>query len=282
MSGNTSDGEASGQAGSLPSARQLTLYSAVYPDTDPNILAHLTTLDIKDALEIAKEGNAGPELQRAYELAVADSSNICPSGPGERLLDIRRRFTAKGIIRYSKADATFKKHQSYNERFLLYLYENRTDMIDPEFARSLDDVDANVDYSNLQSKHRKYKGKKTLSQRKIEFRAKALRIEISDALGEPPGSNRPTVNFSEMTKDIGVFLAYLTEVCRKEDGGLHKAVSYTGQRASLGFLYRRYDQTQPPTFQAALTEAMVGAKNLCTQAQQHDESHVKDGSRPLT
>ena len=109
-----------------------------------------------------------------------------------------------------------------------------------------------------------------------------MRAEIADTLGESPGSNRTTFNFAEQNTDIDLFLMYLTEMCRKEDGGLYKALSYTGQCTSLVFFQPQYNQTQPPIFQVALTEAMTGAKNLCKQAQQHGEGNIEDGNCPLT
>ena len=147
---------------------------------------------------------------------------------------------------------------------------------------ALDDVAAEIEYSIVENRHRRYKGKKTLEQRKVDFRARTLREEIKDALGVPPGNNRRTINFDELNKDHDIFLKYLTEVCRKEDGGLHRAVSYTSQRSSLTFLYRRYNETQPIEFSTGLSESMLGVKNLCAQAQQHGEGNIEDGDRALS
>ena len=108
-----------------------------------------------------------------------------------------------------------------------------------------------------------------------------LRSEIRDALGEPPGHNRCTVDFEKLNQNIDVFLEYITN-CRKADGALHRAVSYTGMRSSLGHLYRRYDLVQPTSVSLDLKEAMAGTKNLCAQAQQHGEGNIEDGVRPLS
>ena len=108
-----------------------------------------------------------------------------------------------------------------------------------------------------------------------------LRSEIRDALGDPPGHNRRTVDFEKLNENISVFLEYITS-CRKADGALHRAASYTGMRSSLGHLYRRYDLAQPPSVILDLKEAMAGTKNLCAQAQQHGEGNIEDGVRPLS
>ena len=270
-----------------PSIQQLALFEAVYPDTNSEALAQLTAHDVDEALHNARWGNAGPARRTACEVAIVDSSRSsdqCPSGPGERLKEIRLNFDPDGVLKLSKATSTFAKHQGYNERFILYLYKKRPDLLDPGFAQAMDDVDADIDYSTVKAGHRKYKrhGNKNLEQRKIEYREKMLRLEIKDALGEPPKSKRPTINFAEFCRNLEIFLTYITDECRKQDGGLHKAVTYTGQRSSLGFLFRRYSVPPPPSFQATLKESMEGAKRLCSQAQQHGEGNVEDGNRPLT
>ena len=104
----------------------------------------------------AKEGDAGPERQRAYELATANSHqpNTQSAGASERLKAIRNKFTTEGLRRNSKAEATFTKHSSYNERFILHLYDNKPEILHPEFARALDDVAAEIDYSTVENRHR--------------------------------------------------------------------------------------------------------------------------------
>jgi hypothetical protein len=73
-------------------------------------------------------------------------------------------FTPDGLLKHPKATSTFDKHQGYNERFILYLYKKSPELLDPGFARAMDDVDANIDYSTVEAGHRKYKRhEKTLS-----------------------------------------------------------------------------------------------------------------------
>jgi hypothetical protein len=151
-----------------PSVQQLALFEAVYPETNSEALAQLTAHDVEEALYNTKEGNSGPARRTAYEVAVADSSrscNQCPIAPGKRLKEIRLNFTPDGLLKHSKATSTFDKHQGYNERFILYLYKKSPELLDPGFARAMDDVDADIDYSTVEAGHRKYKryGKKTLS-----------------------------------------------------------------------------------------------------------------------
>jgi hypothetical protein len=52
----------------------------------------------------------------------------------------------------------------------------------------MDDVVANIDYSSIISKYDKYRkngGKKSLEERKKEYKICLLRDEVKDALGAP-------------------------------------------------------------------------------------------------
>ena len=158
----------------------------------------------------------------------------------------------------------------------------KADVICSNFARAMDDADARTDYSTAETKYRNYRGKQILDQPKEDHRHAMLQNKIKDALGEPPGFSHQTINFDELNKDLDIFLTYLTQECRKKGGGLHRAVSYTGMRSSLGFLYCQYNRTQTRAFAMDLSEDMSGIRNLCTQAQQHGKGNIKDGIRSLS
>ena len=111
-----------------PFAQRLALYSAVYPETDQWILSQLTVLDIDDMICQSKDGDAGPERQHVYELAIVQfpDRKFGAMDPGDRLKSTGEKFTAKGLQRLSKADGTLAKHSSYTESFILYLYLKKT------------------------------------------------------------------------------------------------------------------------------------------------------------
>jgi hypothetical protein len=147
---------------------------------------------------------------------------------GQRLADIRNNFNPENIRKSSKAKATFKKHQSNHERFIVYLFEKRPDLLHPEFRDSLQDTVTEIDYSDVQQRYRRYQrngGKKSLEQRKADYRIELLREHVADALGTP-GTNPPrqTVNLQLLEHDIDAFLKFITTV-RKPNNGLFKSNS---------------------------------------------------------
>ena len=75
----------------------------------------------------------------------------------------------------------------------------------------MDDTNAGIDYSTVETKYRKYRGKKTLDQCKEGHRHKMLRNKIKDVLGEPPGFSYQTINFDELNKNLDIFLTYFTQ-----------------------------------------------------------------------
>jgi hypothetical protein len=88
---------------------------------------------------------------------------------GQRLADIRNNFNPENIRKSSKAKATFKKHQSNHERFIVYLFEKRPDLLHPEFRDSLQDTVTEIDYSDVQQRYRRYQrnGGKTLTNTRL-------------------------------------------------------------------------------------------------------------------
>ena len=148
---------------SRPSAQQLALYDAVYPDDDHNAAADATAGDIEEALLEAREGgNAGPHCQAACERAVAERrAGSTSANPSDRLHAIRQKFTASGLRKNFKAPSTFNKHRSNNECFILYLYKKRPGILHPEFASAIDGVDATISFSVVYERDNRYKGKKS-------------------------------------------------------------------------------------------------------------------------
>jgi len=158
-------------------------------------------------------------------------------------------------------------------------------MLQEDFAHELDDINTEPDYTPIEQRHAKYvknKGKKSLEERKEEYRMGLLKDGISSALGEPGTTpNQRTVKFDALRDNYDVFVSYLCS-CRKEGGGLLKKTSYTGMRSSFTYLFRRYRELIPAEFTQDLRECMDGVKRMATEAGQHGEGNLFDGDRPLT
>ena len=272
--------------GQIPEAT-LQLFHAVYPE-HANESTPIPPDVIEEMLDHAKDGTAGPEKWGLYERHSrgAQPRSSMQSGPGARLQEVRQEFTAAGVLKASKAKATFTKHQSNNVRFIIYLYKHHQHMLHKEIIEPLDDVTTEVDYTSVEQQYRQYKkngGKKSLDQRKAEYLVGLMKAEICDALGDPGTTpNRPTINLDVFNENITIFIEYLTTECRNVDGGIQKETSYTGQRSSVTFLYRRYKAVQPVHFQADMKESLEGVKRLSSIANQHGEGNVFDGDRPLS
>jgi hypothetical protein len=86
------------------------------------------------------------------QVAAADAAET----PGQRLEHLRQNFNPQNVLRASKATSTFNKHKSNNERFILYLFENKPDLLHTELAEALQDIDAEIDYSRVVSSHRRF------------------------------------------------------------------------------------------------------------------------------
>ena len=107
-----------------------------------------------------------------------------------------------------------------------------------ELRRQLDDANAepDSDVERLVPIYVRRGGKKSLDERKEEFRQKLLKQVISDALG-PPGTTPPrqVIDFDAFTADVDIFVDYVIKI-RKDDGSLNKAGTYAGHRSSLSYL----------------------------------------------
>jgi hypothetical protein len=206
--------------------------------------------------------------------------------PGQRLAHLRQNFNPENVLRSSKAPATFNKHKSNQERFILFLYENNPELLHQELIEALDDVDAEIDYSTVVSSHRRFQrngGTKTIEERKAERRIKVLRDEIAEFLG-PPGlrAPRPTVKLLELESRMDVFLKFVTSIRKRGTDKLLKSGAYCSFRSSLTYLFRRYRHIPGQAFENDLTDAMEGIKRYVNEAIQAGEGNINEGDRPLS
>ena len=152
--------------------------------------------------------------------AAAAANNRTNRVPSNRLLRIRQSFNATGVRKKARSESTFDGHQRNNIRLLLYLYENKPELLVEELRRQLDDANAVPDYSEVERRYPEYArrgGKKNLDERKEEFRQNLLKEVISDALGAPGTTPRQQViDFVAFTADVDIFVNYVTAICNKE------------------------------------------------------------------
>lgn len=222
---------------------------ALFPDIPPE-----TPRDVVDEmLGYAMEGESGPALQRRWQQFFGTNRS---NDPSTRLADLRANFTPEGVKKKAKATSTFKKHQNNNERFILYLYEFKREKLVDNLAHELDDINTDPDYSAVEEQYPKYKknkGKKSLAERKEDYRVQLLRDCISHALGQPgtvPFAR--TVDFDALRSSCDLFVSYLCS-CRRANGGILKKAAYTGIRSSLTYLFRRYRELIPAKHHSLLT-----------------------------
>ena len=196
-------------------------------------------------------GTAAPPAADAAAAANNRTNRVVPSN---RLLRLRQNFNATCVRREARSASTFDGHHRNNIRFLLYIYGNKPESLVEELRRQLDDANAEPDYSDVERLFPIYVrrgGKKSLDERKEEFRQKLLK---RDALG-PPGTTPPrqVIDFDAFTTDVDIFVDYVIKI-RKEDGSLNKAGTYAGHRSSFTYLFRRYKYFPPPEFNEDLKE----------------------------
>lgn len=208
-----------------------------------------------------------------------------------RRSQLRNDFTAEGVKKKAKSDATFAKHQRNNERFILYLHKEAPQHLHTEFRQELDDVLAEPDYSEVEKQYLKYRknfrpGKnrrepKSLEERKKDYLDRLLRDAVSDALGEAGlAPSRPTVDFDSVFA-TDVVMDFITS-CRREGGGILKKNTYSGHRSAFTYLCRRYKARPPVDFLDDMVDSMLGVKRFVAEAGQAGESNIWDGDRPLT
>ncbi len=99
----------------------------------------------------------------------------------------------------ARSESTFDGHQRNNIRLLLYLYENKPELLVEELRRQLDDANAVPDYSEVERRYPEYArrgGKKNLDERKEEFRQKLLLDDRWQGLFH----SRPLLMLSKMVR----------------------------------------------------------------------------------
>ncbi len=128
---------------------------------------------------------------------------------------------------------------------------------------------------------RKYRGKKSVEERKNVYLFQQLRDKVAEYLGTPGSTtNKKTVIFDQFVADPKIYVDYLAKR-RKGNGGLMKPSVYKSYRASLSFLFWRYEFQVPEQFSSRLKTYMDGIKRLANKARQCGEGNIEDGKRPL-
>ena len=190
-------------------------------DTDADI--------IDEILANVQDGSAGPELQKLWEDHFL-RKDVDEDHPALTTLDrIRDEMTLEGIEKNAKAKSTFTTRQSENTLFILWLYHHERDLLEDEMSSAISEAIQNVDYSSLmRTGKRRYRGKKLLLARKVEYLKDQCRKVVAGFLG-PAGSSPPrrTVKLVKLTEDDNhnTFVSYLASR-RKTDGGLCKPNVY--------------------------------------------------------
>jgi hypothetical protein len=73
------------------------------------------------------DGDNGSTNNNSESNTTTNNSNA--NDPGCRLAEFRENFTPENIRKSSKSTATFAKHQSNHERFLVWLFNNKPDYL---------------------------------------------------------------------------------------------------------------------------------------------------------
>lgn len=192
-------------------------------------------------------------------------------------------MTVEGIEKNTRTKSTFNTHQNENTRVIVWLFYNHKHVIHDELCSTLQDIIETVDYDTMLS--RKYRGKKSVEERKNVYLFQQLRDKVAEVLGTPGSTtNKKTVTlFDQFVADPKIYVDYLAKR-RKGNGGLMKPSVYKSYRASLSFLFWRYEfqVPEPEQFNIRLKTYMDGIKRLANKARQCDEGNIiEDGKRPL-
>jgi hypothetical protein len=225
-----------------------------------------------------------PQLADDDAPAPGGGADQPPAPVGQRLANLRANFNPTNILRASKAASTFAKHKSNHERFIVHLYLTTPQLLHQEICQQMNDVVANINYSSVISKYDKYHkngGKKSLEERKKEYKIRLLRGKVKDALGAPSTTPpQPTVKFELLTEDVTLFLGYIAEM-RRDNGGLLKPGAYASFRSSLQYLFFRYKYDVTFRYEKELKNALEGVKRYTNTAVQAGEGSIFDGDAAL-
>ena len=235
-------------------------------------------IDIDAANDATVEGSGGNDDD--------DDWSIGEEVPALSNLDrIRGEMTLEGIERNARAKSTFTTRQNENQLFILRLYHHAREFVDEGLVSRLNTVIENVEYSPLMRTGKyKYKGKKSLTERKVNHLKDLCRKAIDGFLGRagaaPPHDTVKLVRLTE-GDNYKIFVKYLAKR-RKKNGGLMKPSLYKGYRSSLSFLFFRYGIAKPQIFEDKVRNTMMGIKRIANRANQRGEGDIGDGKRPLT
>ncbi len=136
--------------------------------------------------EVVDQDSAGAAVAEADIAAGGDRAGTF-NRPNRRLAQTRQAFTAAGVFK-SKAKPTFDFHQRNNVRFVLYLFDYHLQYLKEDLAHELYDAAADPDYSSVEASHPVYQrrgGKKSIDERKRDYRDYLLRGIIFNYLGQP-------------------------------------------------------------------------------------------------
>jgi len=201
-------------------------FTAAYPSLDDIDKAIVWAENIKTQnqnVQISenkrnKEHNNHLEEDREdlFSLSSQDDSNS--NAIGLHLAALRDYFNPTNLHTSSKADSTFNKHHAPQQPSKVHfsLYKNHPEYVDCSLIQALDDINAEVDYTEVEQKHHCYHhsgGKKSQQEHHEEHRMKIIYNEIVFALGDPGTSPPyPTEIFYAIESKIDVFIQYITEV----------------------------------------------------------------------
>ena len=209
-----------------------------------------------------------------------------------QLADVRAEMTLEGIKNATRARKTFSKRNGENVSFILWLFDNKPEFLEDQFRQLLQRTDNEIDYSILTRK--RYRGKKTIDERKVELRKSSLAdvcksvlkdlsqvggIELSWTSERIPltfvhnfqAPTMATVDLEAVANDVaGSFFEYICNR-KKQDGGLMMASCYTGYRSAFSFLFKRYGRRISEELKEEISDLMKGVKRIANQARQAGE-----------
>ena len=199
------------------------------------------------------------------------------------LRQIRAEMSVEGIEKNARAKSTFNTHQNENTRFIVWLFSIKAYrvVIHPDLRNALKGIIDTVNYDEMLKK--KYRGKKSEAERKKHYLFNQLRKKVAEFLGTLGSDEtiKPTLLFSKFVENPKIYSDYLSKR-RKSNGGIMKPNVYKSYRASLSFLFWRYDYQVPEQFSTKLKNIMDGVKRVANKARQCGEGNIEDGKRPLT
>ena len=163
-------------------------------------------------------------------------------------------------------------HLRENINLIIWLYEHHPQMLDDTFRHALhDDDDPGIDYEPVIHPRTRYRGNKSLAERKANYRYKILGDHVKSVLG-PSGARPtgPTINFDAFTASANTYALYIGEK-KKENDALMKPGMYQAYKSSLNHLFKRYRYQPSEEFRIDVKEVMDGVVRISNDAIQSGE-----------